>query len=318
MIAPEFSPARGLGNPHIQTILSSMGRKLMSAAGRIAPIETTATNHVIEVADVKLRVKLNRYEGAPLIIIVPGWLGSDQSSYVISSATHLHSAGFSVARINLRDHGGTADLNPGMFNSARIDEVVNLVTHLEQEYGQAGAGLLGYSLGGNFALRIAKARRGLPTLAVCPAMDPAKTMHRIDRNPIYQSYFVRKWRKTWIEKQTAFGDLYDFTDALKLSTVSALTDYFVSNHSEFSSTKRYFDAYDLTGDALARVDARILAAKDDPIIPFNQYTNLPPSIELHVTEQGGHGAYLETWQLASWVDRYAIEYFKSEMDITIA
>ena len=303
-----FMPATGMANPHIQTILSSMGRKLWPAQAQ-TNFHAASQRELIEVQGVQLAVDLNISAGKPLIMLIPGWLGSSTSSYALSCATQLGEAGFSTARINLRDHGETAHLNKGMFNSALIDEVIALVQRLTETYGQSGTGLIGYSLGGNFALRVARALPGIPTLAICPAIEPDTTMYRIDRSPIYQRYFVKKWRQVWREKQAAFPAEYDFNDALTLNTVSALTDYFVRYHSDFDSTDSYFSAYDLSADALNNVDAHILAAGDDPIIPAEHYDTLPASLTLNVTERGGHGAYLDSWRLSSWADTYAVNLF---------
>ena len=308
----EFAPAPGLANPHVQTVLSSVARKVIQPRDQAA-FDAGAERHIVQVDGVQLAVDLNPAPGKPLVIIIPGWLGSSRSTYVMSSASVLHRAGFATARINLRDHGETAHLNEGLFNSALIEEVVSLVRRLRSDYGQHGAGLLGYSLGGNFALRIARVVPDLPTLAVCPAIEPAATMVQIDRNPIYQRYFVRKWRKAWRQKQAAFPSRYDFTQAFSLNTVSALTDYFVRYHSAFESTDEYFAAYDLSEDALSGVNAHILAAHDDPIIPAAHYANLPGSLSLNLTARGGHGAYLSSWRLQSWADRYARNLFEQAL-----
>jgi len=303
-----FTPPRGMANPHVQTILSSMGRKFWRAKDQEA-FQAATSRQIITVDDVQLAVDLNTKVDRPLVIIIPGWLGSSTSSYALSCAQQLGMAGYSTARINLRDHGDTAHLNQGMFNSALISEVTALVALLSTEFGQNGTALMGYSLGGNFALRVARAQPNLPTLAICPAIEPATTMHRIDRSPIYQRYFVNKWRRVWREKQAAFPNDYEFGDALNLTTVSTLTDYFVRHHSEFDSTEKYFDAYDLSKNALQGVTAHILAAHDDPIIPSEHYANLPKSLSITLTDQGGHGAYLDSWQLTSWADNYAVRFF---------
>ena len=303
-----FAPPRSLANPHLQTVLSSVGRKLWQPPAHAA-FNQAGRREIFEIDGIKLAVELNLKAGQPLLMLIPGWLGSAQSSYVLSAGATMAQKDWSVARINLRDHGDTAHLNPGLFNSALLDEVVGLIRQLIGEFGQAGAALMGFSLGGNFALRIARQLTGLPTLAVCPAIEPADTMYGIDRNLIYQRYFVRKWRKVWAEKQVAFPEHYDFTQALRLNSVSALTDYFVKYHSDFDSTANYFNAYDLSDRVLEGVSAHILAAQDDPIIPAAQYLELPGSLSVHLTERGGHGAYLESWGLSSWADAYAAKLF---------
>lgn len=308
----DFVPATGMANPHLQTVLSSVVKKIIQPKQHAAFNAATVTE-IVEIDGVRLAVNLNLQVGRPLIMIIPGWLGSANSTYVLSSANALAEAEFSIARINLRDHGGTAHLNKSLFNSALIDEVIALVGALAAEHGNGRSGLLGYSLGGNFALRIARANPALSTLAICPAIEPAETMYRIDRNALYQRYFVRKWRQVWHEKQAAFPQSFKFADAFTLNTVSALTDYFVRYHSEFSSTAAYFQAYDLSASTLHGVQAHILAAADDPIIPAAHYTNLPSSLSVHITEHGGHAGYLNSWSLSSWADQYAINHFNSTL-----
>jgi hypothetical protein len=265
-----------------------------------------------------LRVRLNlqhnrQADPPPLVVLIHGWLGSDSSSYVISTGAALFRAGFSTARMNLRDHGGTAHLNEGLYHSARTQEVVDLVRELASRHGGAGTAVTGYSLGGNFALRVARAT-GLPALAVCPAIDPAVTMRSIDQGPgsaIYRRYFLRKWQTSLRAKAAAFPQRYDFSGAWRLGTVQALTDYFVHEHSGFASTRSYFDAYDLTGNALAGVDATVLIAADDPIIPAAGFRALPSGIEVVETHTGGHNAFLKNAALASWVDDFVIAWTRT-------
>ena len=311
-----FDPPFGLKNPHTQTIFSSMGRKFFKAKWQPAFVARAQVRE-ISVASVKLVVHTNfqniTSNQTPLIMMIPGWLGNVESTYVLSGAHSLWQAGFNVVRINLRDHGDTAHLNSGLFHSALVNEVVALVKALKEEFPQAPAGLIGYSMGGNFALRIAKQIPELTTLAVCPALSPEETMLKISGNIIYEQYFMRKWRALLSKKQTAFPQLYNFQDAMNLSSITSLTDYFVKYHTEYTNTDDYFAAYDLSNGALQGVTAKILAAGDDPIIPAKHYANLPDSISLDWVNHGGHGAFLENWQFESWCDRYSCAFFNQAL-----
>lgn len=311
--ADPFQPPVGLQNPHVQTILSSVGRKVLKAKWQQSFLSQAQVRE-ISVADVKLVVHINFQNSpsdqTPLVMMIPGWLGNVDSTYVLSGAHALWQSGFNVVRINLRDHGDTADLNSGLFHSALIDEVVALVEYLMAEFPKSPAGLIGYSMGGNFALRIAKKIPSLSTLAICPALSPEDTMLKISGNIIYEQYFMRKWRGLWSKKQAAFPELYNFKDAMNLSSVTALTDYFVKYHTDYDNTDDYFAAYDLCGDRLNGVTAQILAAADDPIIPAKYYANVPDSIALDWVAKGGHGAFLENWQFDSWCDRYSCAFFQ--------
>ena len=66
----------------------------------------------------------------------------------------LFAAGFDVFRLNFRDHGDTHHLNPGLFHSCRLEEVVHALADLQDRLQARRWCLAGFSLGGNFSLRV--------------------------------------------------------------------------------------------------------------------------------------------------------------------
>jgi len=317
-VTEEFKPHPLLRSAHVQTLLGSRGRAIwvkrrargvLSAAQRVV---LTCTDGVQLESWVSSNVS-----GAPTVILIHGWLGHADSSYVLSAAAHLWECGFSVIRLNLRDHGATAHLNEALFHSARIREVVAAVQQLQENHATGPCGLAGFSLGGNFALRVARARTAsadvcaIETIAICPAINPAATMARIDSGWVgYKLFFVRKWQRALRAKKHAFPALYEFEQALQLKSVAALTDLFVTAYTEYSSTQDYFAAYALTGDILANTQATILYAGDDPVIPSEDFARLPASITLEAIAQGGHCAFIDDLRQATWADRYLSAHFR--------
>ena len=135
--------------------------------------------------------------------------GSADSNYVLANASRLWAEGFDVLRFNFRDHGDTHHLNPGMFHSCRLDEVVLALKDWQTRLENSGQwNLCGYSLGGNFALRVAlkaPGRAGLNighVIGVCPVINPANAMRAMDESGwIYQHYFERKWSRSHPQKE---------------------------------------------------------------------------------------------------------------------
>ena len=298
-----------LRSGHLQTVLGTTGRRWVMPK-READFLAREVPQDLTVPDgATLRVKCNAQDmPAPQVILIHGWLGCDHSSYVLSAAAALYRAGFSTVRINLRDHGDTEALNEGMYHSGLTTEVAELAQLLAARNGALPTGVIGFSLGGNFALRVARAT-GMPALAVCPAVDPVRTMHQIDHGSfVYKHYFLRKWQTALAAKQAAFPHLYDFSAAFGLRSVAALTDYFVRYHSPFENARSYFATYDLSGSALAGVRATILMAEDDPVIPASQFEGLPSGIEVHRAAGGGHGAFVHDLKLNSWCDGFAVRW----------
>jgi len=256
------------------------------------------------------------HAGAASVILVHGWLGQADSSYLERAATALLNGGFNVVRLLLRDHGDTAQLNVEMFNAARIEEVVDACNWLA-ERAAARTGLLGFSLGGNFVLRVATHPERSAMLAacaaVCPAIDPRAAVDAIDNGWFgYRHYFVRKWHRALAAKQAAFPDRYDFSAALRIDRVGALTDWFVEHHTGFADADDYYSHYRLNDGSRSVPDmpTSILASADDPVIPLSSIESLPSEwrSQLTVTRHGGHCAFLETPRRSA-LDRYLPAFF---------
>jgi hypothetical protein len=294
-----FAPQPWLRSPHVQTVLSSRG-----VGGRGHRKLARAERITIACRDgVRLQAHVDgHYMDAPLVILVHGWLGTASSSYLERAAVALLERGFNVARLLLRDHGDTSHLNVEPFNAARIEEVVDACNWLAARFSRP-TGLLGFSLGGNFVLRVATHPERSPRLqacfAACPAIDPRAAVDAIDNGWFgYRRYFLRKWQRAFAAKQAAFPDRYDFTDAFALDSVAALTDYFVENHTPFADADDYYARYRLNDGARNAPDmpTRILVAADDPVIPLASVESLPTDWQalVTVTRHGGHCAFLET------------------------
>ena len=315
-----FDPPLGLRSPHVQTILARIpARKGDASAPRLETV-------VLECRDnVRLEAKVSPAQtGTPLIVIVHGWLGDSGSWYVQRTARALKTHGFRVGCLLLRDHGGTASLNREMFNSARLGEVLDACNALVERCAPPSAGLIGFSLGGNFALRLASHaaldQRLAACLAVSPVIDPAATVRAIDTGwLVYRKWFVDKWRLSLKEKQAAFPDEYrDLAGAMRLSTVAGITDYLVGRYLPYRDSADYYSRYDLRGDRLSRVriGTRIIAAEDDMVIPAASYAEVAPNdhVDLKVFRHGGHCGFLEDWRLNCHLDEASIDFFRAQLE----
>jgi predicted alpha/beta-fold hydrolase len=310
-----FHPPLLWGHRHLQSVLGSVPLRRRFVRRRARALLEASERHVIDCGEgVRLETHVSNHpdRGTRTVLAIHGWHGSADSSYVIESCGALFDAGFDVVRINLRDHGGTSHLNREMFHSCRLDEVVNAAEAVRSR-SRDPLLLLGFSLGANFVLRIARTRPDLAShvLAVCPVLEPAATMQALDNGWFgYRIYFMRKWRRALVEKAAAFPELYHFDEAMRLTTITELTDLFVAEHTNFPSTRAYLDGYAITGDYLAdlRVPSRILLARDDPVIPVEGSLGLaaPPSLELEVSEHGGHCGFIRDLRLRSWLATYAL------------
>ena len=316
----DYSAPFGLSNPHLQSVLASnrVRKQLMFRRARTL-MELSAPVDIVLEDGVHLR---GFHAPVPtpsrgLVIFIHGWEGSADSQYVLSAARMLHAEGYQIFRLNLRDHGGTTHLNEDLFHSCRIDEVVAAVSWLTRRYAAPRYFLAGFSLGGNFALRVAARApaAGIKldrVIAVCPVLNPANTMRALERGAwIYRYYFLTKWRRSLTAKAQAFPNLYEFGDLRRLPTLTATTEYFVEYHTPFPSLAAYLNGYAIVEDALARLEvpAKVVLASDDPVIPVADLSRLAssPSLEVVVTKHGGHCGFLSGPSLDSWIDTHIVD-----------
>ncbi|MEW5734878.1 MAG: alpha/beta fold hydrolase [Thermodesulfobacteriota bacterium] len=317
-----FEPPALLRNRHLQSVLASL--KLRRPFVRRRAKAMLAHSRPIVLCcggDVRLMgiYSENGQKGRGLAVLIHGWEGSADSVYLVSAAGLLFEHGFDVFRLNLRDHGDTHHLNPGIFHCCRIDEVVEAVQRIQELFPRERMFLGGFSLGGNFCLRVAvrAPARGIridKVAAVSPALDPARAMAAIETGwPLYHAYFLRKWKKSLEKKRRLFPELADLDDTGRYRTLASLTDFITPRFTDFPDAASYYRGYAITGDALARlaVPAHIIASLDDPVIPAGDLHLLArnPRLTIEATTYGGHCGFLKNARLQSWAEERMAELF---------
>lgn len=314
--AEGFRPSRWLRNRHVQSMLASTFVRRGGIVRRAAPLVAAQRELLL---DCGAGVRLQCFASSPAdstgraVVVLHGWEGSADSLYVLSLAQRLFEQRFEVLRLNLRDHGATHHLNRDLFHSCRLPEVIGAVRALQAHFPGRALQLVGFSLGGNFMLRVAARARaeGLDlagVIAVSPVLDPEETLAALEHTlPGYQYYFVRKWRRSLRRKQAAWPDVYDFRHTAHLNDLRSMTAELVQRYSEFATLEAYLRGYSLTGERLAtlEVPARILTSLDDPIIPVGGLTRLArtAALSVTVTRYGGHCGFLERLSGPTWAER---------------
>ncbi len=312
----DFRPPAWLRNRHLQSMLASTAARRGPIARRAAPLVAAQREMLLDCGDgVRLQCfhsSPGRSRGTP-VVLVHGWEGSAESLYVLSLGQQLFERGFEVLRLNLRDHGDTHHLNRELFHSCLLPEVVGAMRALQRDLGGRQLRLVGFSLGGNFMLRVgAQARSaGLDIariIAVSPVLDPGDTLRALEGGFFgYPVYFVRKWWRSLLKKQAAWPAHYDFAGLRRVRDLRRLTAELIQRFTNFGSLEEYLDGYSITGGRLAglEVPTTLITSLDDPIIPAGALERLarPPALRVVVTRFGGHCGFLDRLTGPTWVER---------------
>lgn len=319
LMTMEFRPPAGLRHCHVQSVVCKLPWRRRAVRVRAAGLLAAAGAEVIDCGD---GVRLLGFYSRPhaetlgLVVLLHGWEGSADSSYMLSAGTRLFEAGFEVFRLNFRDHGDTQTLNEDLFHSCRIAEVVSAVKAIHECHPARRLFVVGQSLGGNFALRVGvrAPQAGIAldgVIAVCPVLHPQSTMLALEQGLwVYRHYFLRRWRRSLRAKAAAFPHRYDFGDLERFRTLTETTDFFVRRYTEFPDLESYLQGYAITGSALQElaIRASLIAAEDDPVNPSRDLEGLALSEALRVTllPSGGHCGFVDSWGLRSWIDEWIV------------
>ena len=317
----DYRPPRWLRNAHVQSVLGSSPMRRHHGERSLAALGATSTDHIIDAGDgvrlLGVHSVLPDTQPHGLVLLLHGWEGSVDSSYMRLTAVELLRAGFEVFRLNFRDHGNTHHLNEGLIHSNRIDEVVRAATEVARRFPDRPMAVAGYSLGGNFALRLAlrAPAAGIPlrrVAAVCPVLDPARTMQQMeDGLPIYLRYFEHKWRRSLARKRALFPQAHGFGDEVLKLRMRALTEWMVLRHTDFATIDEYFDGYSIANGRLQalQVPAEVLMAADDPVIPLHEFERIAdyPHIALELAAHGGHCGFIRGASLDGYAEGWIAE-----------
>ncbi len=318
-----FAPSWWLRGQHLQSILPSFPGRRPLVERRAAPMLAASVEYLLDCGEgVRLQAfhspasRPNPDKPATLVVLLHGWEGSAQSLYVLSLAQSLFEAGFDVVRLNLRDHGDTHHLNRELFHSCRLVEVVGAIQQIQTRFVKDRLALAGFSLGGNFMLRVAAqapqaSLRIHRALGISPLLDPAVTLDALENGAaLYRWYFVRKWTRSLRRKQQCWPGEFDLDELMTSQDLRRMTRELVLSHAGYSRVEDYFRGYAITGDRLAGlvVPSTIVTALDDPIIPAGDLARVAqsPALKIITTETGGHCGFFESFTGPRWIDRLVL------------
>lgn len=319
----DYQPPRPLRSPHVQAVLGSSRWRARAARRRAHGLLASARPLILTAGDgTRLRGWYSPGSDVAkgLVVLYHGWEGAADSTYILDAGAALHDAGHAVFRFQFRDHGDNHALNQELFHSCRLQEVIDCTAALIAQLQPSRVALVGYSLGGNFALRLglnAAALKApqLRVIAICPLISPHHGLDAIERAPFfYQRYFVAKWRASLHRKAELFPHRYAACSWGRTHSLRALTERLVLEHTSYPTLDAYLDGYSVAGDRLAglSIPTLIASAADDPVIPVSDIEALRGlgTVDLDIAAHGGHCSFLCDWSMRSAVPAFLVHHLQ--------
>jgi uncharacterized protein len=241
----------------------------------------------------------------PSVLALHGLEGSSRAHYMRGLADKALAAGFNAILLNQRNCGGTEHLSSGLYHSGLTHDADFILRDLIAQDGLAAIGVIGYSLGGNLALKLAGdyGTDAPPQLtavcAVSPTMDLGRCVRALERrsNFIYQWNFVRNLKRRMKRKAAIAPGRFDLTPLARVRTVRAFDEAYTAPHHGFrDADDYYYRASALRVVERIAVPALIIASDNDPFVPSEQFRAPEivgnPHVTVTITRDGGHCAFV--------------------------
>jgi predicted alpha/beta-fold hydrolase len=291
----DFRPLPMLSNPHVQSALGAFPRHVFVQAHR---------RHVVWLPDgdgLMMHDNIPRRwrPGQPMALIVHGLSGNATQPHVQRIAMMLIERGVRVFRLDLRGTGEGLPLARNVYHGCRSDDIRAALAAMHRLSSSSPLFLLGTSLGGSLALRVAGEMpvNAVPRLgrvaALSPPIDLARCAAMLARpsNRIYEEIFVRCVLDEARRRQRYFPDLPPLRFPKGRITFRLFDEHYTAPRCGFSCALDYYRQASVT-QMLAHISVPtlILTARDDPFIaaePFETAT-MSAHVVLRIVSQGGH------------------------------
>ena len=251
-------------------------------------------------------------EKSPLILLIHGLTGCEDSTYVRETARFHLQRRRPVLRLNLRGAGSSGRLARNYYHAGCASDVQDVLDALDCEKTGNGVFAIGFSLGGNILLnllgRLHPRQNLIGAATVSAPIDPLEACKRLmaPRNAFYQRFLLNRMKKDVL----SFAELTHRERQViqRAKTIYEFDDWFVAPRNGFIDAQDY---YEKTAGARhvqsIDVPTLMLHACNDPWIPVSPYRDLQRhasgSVEIVIARSGGHVGFHERSAIETWHDR---------------
>jgi predicted alpha/beta-fold hydrolase len=246
----------------------------------------------------------------PLVVLVHGLTGSEDSRNIMTSAAYHLSRGYPVMRLNLRNAGPGRGKCRGHYHAGRSSDIRDALAELPPGLSSRGIFLIGVSLGGNAVLKFLGEQRGTENVraaaSVCAPIDLKMAQMRIaaPRNAIYERHLLASMRSD----ARLFG-IDDIENVLaNVRSVYDFDDLIVAPNNGYANAEDYYRRSSAAQflDSIT-VPTLLVHPRNDPWVPARMYlerTWKPDGpLTLLMPPGGGHVGFHAADDRQPWHDR---------------
>lgn len=307
---PKFTPAIGLQNAHLQTILAKY------LAPRHAIQSTVEMLQLPDGDEIQLNWSLNTADlSKPLVVLLHGLEGNANSHYIRGMFHRLQAEGFAVVLMHFRGCNGVANKLPRAYHSGDTADFSYVLQQCRSRFANRCLLAIGFSLGGNVLVKYCgeTAAQNLLSgaVAICAPLALAPSSDRINQgfSKVYQRYLLGRLKGTMQRKLAAHAGFplnLRSADIDNIRSIRQFDDMLTAPLHGFRDAEHYYHSCSgLNFLAAVQCPLLLIHALDDPFLaPAVIPQQVPPHVQLHLSQYGGHVGFLSgtPWRPTYWLD----------------
>jgi len=319
----KFKPAFGLKNRHLQTLYSSLFRKL-------PPLEIEVENFSLEDGDFLECHWHNRPKedsSTPIIVLFHGLAGSYESPYIQGLMREAAKNNFATVLMHFRGCAGKENLKPRSYHSGDSGDALAWLNVVSSQFSHSKIFGVGYSIGGNMLLKLlGELGKNSPLSAAVSVSAPlqldvcADAMNR-GFSKLYQHILLKSLNHS-LEQKFEKHDMQRWikiakSDVSKIKTFWEFDGAYTAPIHGFSSAQDYYTRCSSKQFLKSiQTPTLIIHSSDDPfmtpaVLPKKE--ELSTEITFELSAHGGHVGFIagSFLQPDYWLEKRIIHFLNT-------
>jgi len=322
-LSKKFKAGFGFKNRHIQTLYSSLFRKLPHIDMEIEKFTLNDGDFLECYWHNKPKTNTN----IPIVILFHGLAGSYKSPYIQGTMQKLAESGFASVIMHFRGCSGVENALPRSYHSGESGDALEWVKHVNSNFPNSKIFTIGYSLGGNMMLKLlGELGDKSPITAAISVSAPLQLdicANKMNRgfSRFYQHILLKDLNAALTKKYDKF-DMYSHlnmkkTEIKNLKTFWEFDGAYTAPIHGFKSAQDYYtqcSSKQFLKDI--HTPTLIIHSSDDPfmtteVLPGKE--EISKYITLEISKYGGHVGFVggTLFKPEFWLEKRVVNYFTS-------
>ena len=314
LIPSDYQPIFPLRNGHLNTIYSTLFRKLAPLPFERKRIETADDDF--------LDIDFLKNGNGKIVVLCHGLEGSSASKYIQASSELLHGNGYDVAAMNYRFCSGELNRQLRTYHSGETEDLNTVVNYVLPDYDEIY--LVGFSLGGNLVLKyvgeevypIDQKIKAVVGVSVLVDLHGASLELSKFKNRIYTKRFLKTLAKKMKLKHAQYPAHIDIDQMQHIKRLIDFDDHYTSAINGFKDAEDYYaQANSKQFLHQIKTPSLIINALDDPFLstscfPYEEARN-NQHVNLMTPKYGGHVGFVSFGKKHYWHEQQLLRFIEA-------